>query len=74
MLKGSEALGELVFRDDLTSLDRRIRSLELPVGRFRIPPRELAEMLPQQSLMLRVAGEASATPRGTQACHRGPVS
>ena len=28
------------------------------VDQFRIPPRELGEMLPQQSLMLRVAAEA----------------
>jgi acyl transferase domain-containing protein/3-hydroxymyristoyl/3-hydroxydecanoyl-(acyl carrier protein) dehydratase len=28
------------------------------VDRFRIPPRELAEMLPQQSLMLKVAADA----------------
>ncbi|WP_165228826.1 beta-ketoacyl synthase N-terminal-like domain-containing protein [Aquisphaera insulae] len=28
------------------------------LGRFRIPPRELAEILPQQSLMLKVAADA----------------
>ena len=33
-------------------------SLEFRVGQFRIPPKELGEMLPQQSLMLRVAAEA----------------
>jgi len=35
-----------------------IDSLELRVDQFRIPPKELAEMLPQQSLMLRVAAES----------------
>ncbi len=38
--------------------ERRLGSLEIPIGRFRIPPRELAEMLPQQSLMLCVASDA----------------
>ncbi|HEY9720825.1 MAG TPA: beta-ketoacyl synthase N-terminal-like domain-containing protein, partial [Oscillatoriaceae cyanobacterium] len=33
-------------------------SLDVPLGRFRIPPRELAEMLPQQLLMLLTAAEA----------------
>ena len=35
-------------------------SFRLRVDRFRIPPRELEEMLPQQSLMLKVAAEAIA--------------
>jgi acyl transferase domain-containing protein/3-hydroxymyristoyl/3-hydroxydecanoyl-(acyl carrier protein) dehydratase len=35
-----------------------IDTLEFGVNQFRIPPRELEEMLPQQSLMLRVAAEA----------------
>jgi len=35
-----------------------IDSVEFPVGRFRIPPTELGEMLPQQSLLLRVAADA----------------
>ena len=35
-----------------------IDELEFRVDQFRIPPRELGEMLPQQSLMLRVAAEA----------------
>ena len=33
-------------------------SLELPVDRFRIPPKELEAMLPQQSLMLLAAADA----------------
>ena len=35
-----------------------IESLDFRVDQFRIPPKELAEMQPQQSLMLRVAAEA----------------
>src|SRR5207244_11960321 len=35
-----------------------LTALEFPVDQFRIPPKELGEMLPQQSLMLRVAAEA----------------
>ena len=38
----------------------RLREVTLPADRFRIPPRELKEMLPQQSLMLRLASEAIA--------------
>ena len=40
-----------------------IEQLEFRVDQFRIPPRELGEMLPQQSLMLRVAAEALADAR-----------
>jgi acyl transferase domain-containing protein/3-hydroxymyristoyl/3-hydroxydecanoyl-(acyl carrier protein) dehydratase len=35
-----------------------IDAVEIPVGRFRIPPNELADMLPQQLLMLQVAANA----------------
>jgi acyl transferase domain-containing protein/3-hydroxymyristoyl/3-hydroxydecanoyl-(acyl carrier protein) dehydratase len=35
-----------------------IDQLEIPHGRFRIPPRELEEMLPQQLLMLNVMANA----------------
>jgi acyl transferase domain-containing protein len=35
-----------------------IDSLDFGIDQFRIPPKELAEMQPQQSLMLRVAAEA----------------
>lgn len=35
-----------------------IESIDIPVARFRIPPKELEEMLPQQTLMLQVASEA----------------
>ncbi len=38
----------------------RIDEVVLPADRFRIPPRELEEMLPQQSLFLRLASEAIA--------------
>jgi acyl transferase domain-containing protein/3-hydroxymyristoyl/3-hydroxydecanoyl-(acyl carrier protein) dehydratase len=36
----------------------RIDAVKLPTDRFRIPPKELEEMLPQQSLLLRLAAEA----------------
>ena len=35
-----------------------ISSVDIPVGRFHIPPKELADMLPQQLLMLQVAADA----------------
>ncbi len=35
-----------------------INQINIPLGRFRIPPAELAEMLPQQLLMLQVAADA----------------
>jgi len=35
-----------------------IDELQLPLDRFRVPPKELEEMLPQQLLMLQVADEA----------------
>ena len=38
-------------------------AVRLRVDQFRIPPRELQEMLPQQSLMLKVAAEALADAR-----------
>jgi acyl transferase domain-containing protein/3-hydroxymyristoyl/3-hydroxydecanoyl-(acyl carrier protein) dehydratase len=37
-----------------------LSDLRVPVDRFRIPPKELEEMLPQQLLMLKVAGGALA--------------
>jgi PfaB family protein len=45
---------------DRPHLAYRIDEVALPTDRFRIPPRELEEMLPQQSLFLRVAAEAIA--------------
>ena len=35
-----------------------INNVEIPLGRFRIPPNELKDMLPQQLLMLQVAANA----------------
>jgi len=35
-----------------------IEELEIPIGRFKIPPREVEEALPQQLLMLQVAEQA----------------
>ncbi len=37
-----------------------INKIDIPVGRFRIPPKELEDMLPQQLLMLNVAANALA--------------
>ena len=37
-----------------------IENLEIPIGRFKIPPREVEEALPQQMLMLQVAEHAIA--------------
>ena len=37
-----------------------IEELEIPIGRFKIPPREVEEALPQQLLMLQVAERAIA--------------
>ena len=37
-----------------------VDDVSIPLGRFRIPPAELAEMLPQQLLMLQVAADAFA--------------
>ncbi len=56
--RGSDVLGDLVLGEPVSSGGRRLRTLEFEAGEFRIPPRELAAMLPQQSLMLRVAGDA----------------
>ncbi|MGE3819739.1 MAG: beta-ketoacyl synthase N-terminal-like domain-containing protein, partial [Isosphaeraceae bacterium] len=61
-----------VHSDDLGHhLDR----LEVPTGRFRIPPRELEEMLPQQSLLLLAASDAVASAgwRGDQSRPRAGV-
>jgi len=46
-----------------------IDSLRIPLDRFRIPPKELAETLPQQLLMLLLAGDAVAD-AGAHAEHR----
>jgi PfaB family protein len=43
-----------------------VDDLALPVSRYRIPPRELAELLPQQALMLEVARDALADARVTE--------
>ena len=42
-------------------------SLEFPLEKFRIPPRELGDMLPQQSLMLKVAADAIGDGDGIRA-------
>jgi acyl transferase domain-containing protein/3-hydroxymyristoyl/3-hydroxydecanoyl-(acyl carrier protein) dehydratase len=50
-----------------------IHELRMPTDRFRIPPKELAEMLPQQLLMLQAAAAAldDAGWRGEQALQCG---
>ncbi|MBW2453374.1 MAG: acyltransferase domain-containing protein [Deltaproteobacteria bacterium] len=40
-----------------------IEALEIPFGRFKIPPREIEDALPQQMLMLQVAERALADAR-----------
>ena len=42
-----------------------VDDLAIPVSRYRIPPRELGELLPQQALMLEVARDALADARVT---------
>ncbi len=50
------------FRQELpppsNTLGHYLKSVDVRLGEFRIPPKELAEMLPQQLLMLDVAAEA----------------
>ena len=46
-----------------------LRRFEVPLGRFRIPPRELEEMLPQQLLMLKVMAGAIADTRWEDGAH-----
>jgi PfaB family protein len=43
-----------------------VDDLAIPVSRYRIPPRELAELLPQQALMLEVARDALADAHVTE--------
>jgi acyl transferase domain-containing protein/3-hydroxymyristoyl/3-hydroxydecanoyl-(acyl carrier protein) dehydratase len=43
---------------DNNTLAYTIDNVEIPLGRFRIPPNELKDMLPQQLLMLQVAANA----------------
>src|SRR6202034_821784 len=45
---------------DQTYPGHYVHRIEVPIERFRIPPRELEEMLPQQLLMLQVAADALA--------------
>ena len=44
---------------DLTGQVYRIDAVAVPTDRFRIPPRELADALPQQLLLLNLASEAT---------------
>ncbi len=59
-LEGRPAIRALVLggQEDESSSGPGLTSMEFRLDEFRIPPTELAEMLPQQSLMLRVAAAA----------------
>ncbi len=46
-----------------------IDEVNIPIGRFRIPPAELADMLPQQLLMLQVAADAFEDAKLTKNTH-----
>src|SRR5262249_55055654 len=50
-------------RDRPATLGYATDEITLPLDRFRIPPRELEEMLPQQLLALEVAADAIADAR-----------
>jgi acyl transferase domain-containing protein/3-hydroxymyristoyl/3-hydroxydecanoyl-(acyl carrier protein) dehydratase len=50
-----------------------IDDLAVPVDRFRIPPRELEEMLPQQLLMLEAAADALADAAGGKPLPTSPL-
>jgi len=50
-----------------------IEALTVPLGRFRIPPKELEEMLPQQVLMLQTAAAALDDCRGTKPLEEADV-
>lgn len=66
----AEAAGDTwwgIERCEILAEGRRVRpkafdyrTLKVPLGKFRIPPNELKEMLPQQLLMLTVAARAMA--------------
>ena len=45
-------------QSELSAKAHCISDIEVPIGRFRIPPTELADCLPQQLLMLNVAADA----------------
>ncbi|MFH1418138.1 MAG: beta-ketoacyl synthase N-terminal-like domain-containing protein [Planctomycetota bacterium] len=53
------AFQELIFRGEcLTPRGAVLDKLSIPVGKYRLPPNEIAEVLPQQLLMLETAAEA----------------
>ncbi len=55
--KGTDALVEgIIGRTDLPGAF--LESVAVPKGRFRIPPREIPDILPQQLLMLQVGADA----------------
>ena len=50
-------------------LGHYLKDLRIPLKAFRIPPKELEEMLPQQALMLQVAGQALSDARCRERGH-----
>ncbi len=58
VVPGTEAAGHDSSLEPSRFPGHYLDALRLRAGRFRIPPRELEEMLPQQSLMLEVAADA----------------
>ena len=48
---------------------RSLERIEFPIQKFRIPPKEVEEMLPQQTVMLLTASEALDDCRSTPADH-----
>ncbi len=58
--EGVQAFEErAVLRAEPLEGAQRIEAVRVPVDRFRIPPKEIEQMLPQQLLMLAVASEAA---------------
>jgi len=57
-LDSLERFADQVLGDATNSSGQIIDEVSIPAGVYPIPPREMEEALPQQMLMLRVAGEA----------------
>ncbi len=69
-LENTAALARQFFGQSTEQVDGTIDEVVVAMGRFRIPPTELADMLPQQLLMLQTAANALAD-AGTEQ-HDGP--
>ncbi|MGV3621521.1 MAG: beta-ketoacyl synthase N-terminal-like domain-containing protein [Archangium sp.] len=57
-LRASQFSGASLLSNRRDELGAWIHALEIPVGRFKVPPLEIPSVLPQQLLMLKVAREA----------------